>query len=370
MTQEPAEQNGCGYGYGYGCGPFRGAMSRFEQAACGQNPNECGSDNCFGEGCFSPWYASASALVMGRSQGRRFWTSYEDGNLTNQLTNTQFGMQWRWGGEVRIGRRFCCGCVPYALEGVYWTTEALTGHVYTTVPGGYVSTPLDVSYLTFGGQAAAGWFDGAEEHRLWRHDEFHNVELNLVREQLAWSCDSAWDIGWMLGVRYFRFDESLTFGSLHQGTTWGQSGAEAYFSDRTENNLVGVQFGFDAAYNVWNNVRLFITPKVGLYNNFMNQNFRAYLNDGTNGLGPYGSYPVHSTKNAVSFLTQVDVGADWQFSRNWSARLGYRVVAVTGMGLADDQFPQYMVDTPEIANIQHSSSLVVHGAFFGLTYNY
>ena len=47
------------------------------------------------------------------------------------------------------------------------------------------------------------------------------------------------------------------------------------------------------------------------------------------------------------------MGTEWQFTRNWSARAGYRVVAITGMGLADDQFPQYMVDTPEIANIQH-----------------
>ena len=70
----------------------------------------------------------------------------------------------------------------------------------------------------------------------------------------------------------------------------------------------------------------------------------------------------------MSFLSQIDLGAEWQFTRNLSARAGYRVVAITGTGLADDQFPQYMVDTPEIANIQHCSSLVLHGAFAGLTY--
>ncbi len=355
----------------YDNGPYRGVLGRFEQAACGEYPNDYGCEDYCGDGYYSPWYASLSALVMGRSNGRRLWTSYVDGSVTDQLTNTQFGMQWKWGGEVRFGRRFCgCGCVPYALEATYWTTEAFSGHRYTTNPGGYVSTPLIVDPMTFGGVAAQDWFDGAEEHRLWRRNEFHNLEINLIREQLAWADESYWDIGWSVGIRYFRFEEQLTFGSLRQGGSWGQSGAEAYFSERISNNLLGVQFGFDAAYNVYNGVRLFVTPKVGLYNNYMDQTFRAYTNDGRVGAGPYGSFPVNSTKNCISFLTQIDIGADWQFSRNWSARVGYRVVAVTGMGLADEQFPQYMVDTPEIANIQHYSSLVLHGAFVGVTYNF
>jgi hypothetical protein len=67
---------------------------------------------------------------------------------------------------------------------------------------------------------------------------------------------------------------------------------------------------------------------------------------------------------------QIDVGVDWQLSRNWSARVGYRVVALTGVALADDQFPQYIVDMPEIAHIDSHSSLLLHGAFAGLTYNF
>ena len=114
---------------------------------CGQSPL-CGQDNC------CPWYASLEAIVVGRSDGRRLWTSYEDGNLMNQLTNTQFGLQWKWGGEVKFGRRFCCDCVPYAVEVSYWTADPFTGFRSTTVPGGYVSTPLDLNSLV-----------------LWRHDE-------------------------------------------------------------------------------------------------------------------------------------------------------------------------------------------------------
>ena len=374
MNQMLTEQDYGYYGYNNGCGgAYRGVLGRFDQAACGPYCGDGGYDACYTPRC-CPWYASVSALVMSRSQGRRLWTSYATNEETNQLTETDFGMAWKGGGEIRFGRRFCCGCVPYALEATYWTTEAFTGYRSTTNPNApyTVSTPLIISPMTFGGVAAQNWFDGAAEHRLWRRDEFHNIEVNLLREQLAWACDSPWDIGWSVGIRYFRFQEFLQFGSLMNGYNWGDNGGacEAYLSENITNNLVGVQFGFDAAYNTCGGVRLFITPKVGIYNNFMEQTFQARTGSGVNGVGPYGSFPVNSSRNGLSFLTQIDVGADWQFSRNWSARVGYRVLAVTGMGLADDQFPQYMVDTPEIANIQHYSSLVLHGAFLGLTYNF
>jgi len=357
-------------GYDSARGPYDDMLNRYEQAACGDCGADCGCEGYCCEGYFRPWYASVSALLLSRSQGRRFWTSYVDGDVTEQLENSDFDLAWKWGGEVRFGRRFCRCCVPYAIEAAYWTTEDFSDHRYTTNPGGYVSTPLVVDPMTFGGAPAQNWFDGAKEHRLWRRNEFHNIEINLIREQLAWACESPWDIGWSAGIRYFRFEEQLVFGSLRRGYNWGESGGEAYFSDDVNNNLIGFQVGFDAAYNVYNNVRLFVTPKFGLYNNYMEQTFRAYTNNGLVGAGPYGSFPVESSRNAIAFLTQIDVGADWQFSRHWSSRAGYRVLAATGMALADEQFPQYMVDTPEIANIQHCSALVLHGAFIGVTYNF
>ena len=115
-------------------------------------------------------------------------------------------------------------------------------------------------------------------------------------------------------------------------------------------------------------------PKVGIYNDHMNQDFRAYLGNGaaatTGSSGVAGTYPVCSSRDALAFLTQIDLGLDWTISRCWSARLGYRVLAMTDIALADDQFPQYLVDVPEIAHIDNHSSLVLHGVFAGLTYNF
>jgi hypothetical protein len=317
---------------------------------------------------------------LGRSDGRRAWTSYADSDKTHELGSNQFGLEWKWGGEVSFGRRFCCADVPYAVEATYWTTEPFSGYQAISNPGGYVSTSLGLQSMLFvlpiqqmmlAFVPAESWFMDAQEQRVWRRDEFHNLEINVIGGQWARASGSPWEVGWSAGLRYFRFQEDLRFGSLRAGSNWGDNGGadEAYLSDNITNNLFGVQCGFDVAYDLYG-VRMFLAPKIGVYNNYLDSTFQARTGNGVDASGPYGSFPVHSTRNGLAWLAQIDTGAEWQFARNWSVRAGYRVVAVAGMGLADDQFPQYIVDTPEIADIQHSGSLVLHGAFAGATYRF
>jgi hypothetical protein len=229
---------------------------------------------------------------------------------------------------------------------------------------------------------AQAWFDNAAEHRLWRRDEVHNVEANFVRGQWCYGQDSPWDLGWSMGVRYFRFQESWRFGTLAKGVPpqtfeWGEDGGlyEAYLNDRITNNLIGPQLGFELGYNMGNCLRFYMMPKVGIYNNNISNNFQAYLGNGakatpTADSGVTGTYPVNSSTNCLSFLTQIDVGVDWKFARQWSAQVGYRVVAVSSIGLADAQIPFYIVDIPAIADIDRNSDLILHGAFVSLAYNF
>ena len=337
---------------------------------CGSSGDSLRACNPCCQPACCPWYASVSGLAMGLSQGRRVWTTYATDDETNQLTNSQFSSEWQPGGEVTVGHRFCCGCTPWAIQGTYWTTGQFSGFEEVTNPGG-VSTPLNLNYLSFGGVSADNWFKGAESHRLWRRDDFQDIEINFVREQLCGGCGSPWDISLSAGVRFFQFHDFFQLGSVAEGHTWGQPDFEAYLSDSITNNLIGPQVGLDLGYRLGCNLRLFIAPEVGIYGNFIESQFQARTGSGIEGSTDfYGNFPVHWNRTGVAFLTQIDVGADWQFAKNWSVRAGYRVVAITGVGTADDQFPQYIIDKPEIANIEHCSSLVLHGAFAGITYNF
>jgi len=313
---------------------------------------------------------------MGRDDANKVWTTYESGNEPNQLMNTEdIGLSWRGGGEIRFGRSFCCGA--WALEATYWTLESFDGFVSQSHASG-VSTPLNIGWIEFApGDPLLDYFDNAAEHRLWRNNEIHSVEVDLVRKRMFGGYEVPFGVDCSLGIRYFRFDEDLLFGSLAAGGTWGANGGqdEAYISDRITNSLLGFQIGFHADYRLWRNLYIFATPEFGIYNNEIVNDFRLYRGDGTvaqidPASGMIESYPVHSTKDVVSFLTQIDLGLEWRFAERWSAEVGYRVVAVTGVGLADNQIPPYIIDVPEIRDIDYNGDLVVHGGFAGLTYRF
>ncbi len=330
--------------------------------------------------CCSPWYASASVLVMGRDEANRVFTTYEIGNESNNELLDD-GLRWRWGGEIRFGRRFCCD--KWALEATYWGLDSFRGFASATHPN-TVGTPLVVSGIEFPNPSpppafvnGTSYFDNATEHRLWRQDEVHSVELNLVRRQASIPSDFPWQVDWLMGVRFFRFDENFTFGSVASPYVFGQYGGiyEAYIHDQVTNDLVGFQFGFDADYYVVPRCRLYLSPKFGIMNNQIDQYFHIYRGDGvaaqpTAASGQTGSFPVRSSEDNISFLMQVDLGVQWDFARNWSARIGYRVLALTGIALADHQIPPYIVDIPVIADIDTNGELVLHGAVLGVTYNF
>lgn len=358
----------------------------------GEEPCEtCGLPSC--TSCDPPtrWYTSVAGLIMGRNDANRVWFSYQSNNNANQLMHSQDARaSWQGGWEVTLGRFLgsgggwdgCQPCSRWAIEATYWGAVEMEGDARVTHDQ-FVSTPLiftDVVYADPGiSDPVTDLFFGVYEQRLWRRNDFHSVELNLVRHSLVRNQHDL-AVDWLWGVRYFRFDEELTFGSrAHDGAWYTSPTEEGYLSDRTENNLVGFQFGFAVDYHLGYNLALRCTPKIGIYNNHIRNRFQAYRGDGAvfgpNPTPPVGdpvegSYPVISTADALAFTTQVDLGLDWQMSSQWSAFVGYRVLVATGIALADNQFPPYVVDIPEIADIDYNGELILHGGFAGLTYRF
>lgn len=332
---------------------------------------EAGSAWGAAECCPAPatWYVAGAGLALSRDDSNSLHTSYEAGNNPNQFPRPRH-FDWNGGWELKIGRRFSCG--EWALEADYWANEAMRGDWQFVIPGGAVSTPLIVSDIEFGGVNGTTLFDGAAEHRVWRQSDVQNIELNLVRARLANPGDSNWDAAVLAGVRYFRFNDDFLFASLQSGGAWGGNGSdEAYLHERIENHLVGGQIGAEAGYRLGRTVRIVAVPKLGIYNNHTRSQFDLYRGDGvlatpTAASGVVGTYPVRSSDDSFSLLGQIDLTAEWEFRPNWTAFVGYRVVGATGIGLADNQIPIYVVDIPEIARIDTNGSLIVHGAMVGL----
>ena len=359
----PTPNGPAGCGCGCGAAPFSRPPARAWE------PSSC---------TFQPlWYASAAGLILARDKANGVWTTYETNNNPNELMRTTDATtDWRGGYDVKVGRRFGpCGC--WAIEGGYWAIDRFSGQTsMSLLPANTVSTPLIVSDIEFAGVNGTYYFDNAAEHRLWRTNRVQNVEISLVRRLPCDPCPmpSSWDLSLLAGVRYFNFEEKLTFGSLANGGTWGGNGGldEAYLSEYVNNNLIGFQFGAEGGYRLGQTIRLFVAPKLGIYNNHIEGRFDLMRGDGTHaqptpGSGVVGTYPVVAEKDVFAFLGQIDVGLDWEFHPGWSAFLGYRLVAATGIGLADHQIPTYVVDIHDaLADINANGNLLVHGAFAGL----
>jgi hypothetical protein len=344
----------------------------------GQGCGQCGGDECVDcttmcSPCECLWYAEAGGLIMGRNDANRVWTTYRTGVNAQQLLNTDdIDLDWMGGAEVRAGRSFCCG--TWTAEVAFWGLAPEYG--MTSFRNGQVSTPLIVSDIEFDNGVdpvanGVDLFDDVVEHRVWRENEFYNLELNVMRNQFY--CAGPLDCDWGAGIRWFRFDESLGFDSLDTGD-WGDDPLnEAYLRDEIENNLLGFQVGCNLGYAPWEHLRVFVSPTAGIYGNYIQNDFVVYRGDGTIATptaasGMSGSYPVSSSETVVSFLTEIDLGMAWQFHPQWSVYGGYRLLYATGIGLADHQIPTYVVDIPEIEDINNNGDLVLHGAFAGLSF--
>ena len=69
-------------------------------------------------------------------------------------------------------------------------------------------------------------------------------------------------------------------------------------------------------------------------------------------------------------LAQIDLGVGWNFSRHWSANIGYRAVGITGLALADDQIPAFLAAEGDWTDIDSNGSMILHGGFAGLEFRY
>jgi hypothetical protein len=350
-----------------------------------KNATDCEScGGCCGcGGCCSPWYASVNALYMTRNQPNRVYTSAQAAALPNQGYFNDFN--WTWGAQGTIGYRFGC-CCEWAVEGTYWGLAESSSDGGPGISGPYV-TPMifgltDMLNTTGGGgtggaQTANMYTDNSPDHHIWRNYEAQNVEINFVRNLYGGECNG-FGFDFVAGVRWFRFQDGFLFGAQRQADGSAYAGDWFYLDDRITNDLVGLQIGANASYRFANCWKAFITPKIGIFDNHMTLDYNVYAVGSTNGTQYQGSsqtyanpnYPVHATTDGFAFLTQVDLGLDWQICQHVSTQFGYRVVAVTGMGLSDNQVPFYGNDTQAIADVQHNGSLILHGAFAGLTFNW
>jgi hypothetical protein len=340
----------------------------------------CGSDQC-GSGCSScipcctgsgQWFGSIGGLAMTRNNPNPFWTTYQTNQNSLQLMNTsQATGNWGGGGQVTFGRWWCgCGCnAGIGLQVVYWQVFGMGGYSNLTSASSNLSTPIDLGGVNITSGAgtfpAGNFFDNSPEHRIWRNDQILNLELNVLHQQIYASPNRV-NLTCLAGFRYFRFQEALTFGSVAFGDTFGQNGGadEAYLRTQVTNNLFGAQIGLLANWSVTQRCGFYALPKMGVFGNNITARNQLYTGDG------YSQFDIHSTKNALSLLGELDLGTYFWLSPNCQLFAGWRVIGVSQVALGDNQILPYLADTAGYGTIKANGDLILTGGFAGLAFTF
>jgi hypothetical protein len=304
---------------------------------------------------------------MTRNEPNKYWTTFDLSNNNVRNLNTEdANVHWDGGGEFSFGYRHCCDC---GFEVTYWGVWNMTGSASVTSATDSLGTPLDTTNgaasLLLGGITPDSFFTNAYAVYLWRDDQVNNLEINFTYN--PWGYDNCgWNVTWLAGVRFFKFDENLLWTSVAGGFNLGDNGGadQANINVHCENDLIGVQWGAVFSYRFGKHLSVFATPKIGIFGDAAESESRYYRGDGVVG------YDITGHKDTVSFLGSLDVGLNYDLGCNWSFVAGYRVVAVSGIALADNQLPYFLAATNDFADTKVNGDLIVHGVFLGASFRY
>ena len=354
-----------------------------------------GGKGCCGGHC-GCWYGGAYSMFLDRDNEREMQiTVYNTNERDAILNNLSANMETTEGYQITIGRLLNCG--TSAFEATYWEVDPNRQTASVVDPNALGVDPdllsaFDLSTLNYddglgGVSSLDGWVDGAQVHQLSRNWDIRNIELNFLHHTCCGTCGHAgkcgskcgsccnrWEVSMLGGFRHFRFDENFLFQSDEADAVIDGSAEEVRYLIDLENRLYGCQLGCRADYYHGCKWGFHAAGKFGVYGNDIDH--WSFIG-GERGAAVVGAGPnagrafdIRSNKTEVSFLSELDLGVSYRFSCRWRAHAGYRVVAISGIALTEEQVPVYFQDIDGVANIDSESSLVLHGGYAGLEFNY
>ena len=179
------------------------------------------------------------------------------------------------------------------------------------------------------------------------------------------------------GIRWFRFGDELEYASSQTDNMYGTTDDDFYYTSDVTNDLVGVQLGTLATWCTGKRCNFFGGTSFGVYNNHIRTHTRAGTTMTEAMIRPWGSpatgdvnYNFYNSLNDIAFIGEGTLGTGICIKPGWTLNLGYRVVAVAGVATSVGQIPTEFTHVDSIRGIRNDRSLILHGAVFGMNYNF
>jgi hypothetical protein len=378
-----------------GCGGVGGQCAAGCTSGCAS-----GCASCQPVSCVAPcrvWFGGIYGLFMDRDLENDVHTSYDSTNIAAcVLTSRDASSDWQPGNEVRFGSTFLCHC--WAWEFAYWTLydEDDEAIVTSATLGAPVRSVIDFSGLEYddglGATSVNTFFDdfgggGVEAHRVRRHFELQNFEVNMIYFPMMSSIGPygvsragggyfasgyrGFSVVGTGGVRYMRIDDGFQFATSPTDFVFGSTPDDMFYEIEMENHLVGLQLGAAANYQATQMFSFYADGKFGIFANYIEHDSRIF---GSNGFAvvaaglPFAGqeFNVQSNKTDVAFLGEVRVGIGLAVRPHVRLYGGWRAVGITGYAHPTEQIPVEFAAINEVENIDSNGSLIVHGLEAGV----
>lgn len=374
----------------YGTGSFATAAGACDTGDCGTTA---------GGGV---WFGRLGGLILNRTRGNKQWLSVDDADITDRVMTTwDADMEYSGGFEIRGGRTFNCN--QNAIELVYWGLFPVTQsqQVFAGVDTvGNLGTALLFDDMLYNGAAVNNLYNNQDTHLLVRSYQFHNVEVNLLNATgcgtlgtwCGTGCGSCGGSGcgscgnsslqwnWSTGLRYFQFNEGMTFASdsaAPADNVFTGAPEEIYYDIDVANHLIGMQMGASATYCLGKRISFYGSGKMGVYTAYITHESQIGGSAGVatvnNINSPFNgqAWRVASNGTGAAFLSEFDFAAAWQINNCLRATIGYRVMGVAGVALASEQIPtETFTDILGVDHIDTNGSMLLHGGYASLEFNY
>ncbi len=351
--------------------------------------------------CAPPvWFGSAGAVFFKRQEYDRRLSCYTDESIPS-MHYRDAGMPTTVGPNITFGRYLGCGNT--GVQFVYWGLYPSTQYAnqYANQTDGNVHSTPDWSGIGYPDWSGIGYnpnvdppvsnvYDNAQRHELQRNFSVHNFEINFLSFSNTYGngCGSSTACGFgngyspsfrysfLGGFRYINFNENFLFSADADDTVWDSSDNERHYLVDVKNRLAGFQVGGRTDYFFTESLSVFATGKTGIFGNSMSMHQSIYgptgyafvTNPVSSNLGK--PYDIYGSKTNVSFVADFSVGGSYYITKCLSVYAGYQVVAVTGVAEANDQIPTAFYQLQDNSHIRDDGTLILHGAFAGVGYNW
>ena len=327
------------------------------------------------------WFGGIYGVGLSLQKGYGTDVSYDSQNpFPALLTTNSAAVDYGPGFETRLGKYLNqCWGVEFSYWGVYPSREE--EGVSSAATSVDLASAIDFDGLLYDNgvteDSVAAWFgtlaSPATAHRVRRNFEAHNIELNLIRNPYRRNAGTHFEL--IAGLRYLLLDESFGFDSSLTNNVFGVDPAnDLYYDVEVDNHLIGFQVGGRLDHYLSKRIAVNCGSKFGIFGNRI-----QHRQSVVSGNGVYATnvvtgedYRFDVTDNEVSFLGELFAGLTYDISHHWRVSGGYRAVTASDVARSVGNIPRAgeFGSWERVQATNSTDSLLLHGAYLGLEYNW